>query len=451
MISLDQLQLAAALGRPHARRAVRVLRRANQAMRDHAVPADGRDVAGLDPGDARAADRRGARRHRAGAAGPARAARRSSAPSSRTSTCSRARRSSARPESAIGLLCTGQIARRFGLPFRSGGGLTSSQNAGRAVRLRGADDDAADVPRRHELGHALGRLARGRPRHLLREVRHRHRDPADAAGRVHAARVRRGGARVRRAPGSRARRALPRRQHTMERFRTCFYRPLLSSSDNFDRWKKNGGKDAAARATDIYKNASRSTSSRRSTMPSARSSRSTSSAAAASWETDAPDEGAGSRSLAVDAHAPGVASGGLRRCRLLVRAARSRGARDRRSAARGRGRSRARDARVEGDGHGAHPDHGALPRAQRRADLDAAPCEARRRHLRPSLLREPARRCVRPDRARRAARRSPAASTPTASAARDATSCRSSFPRTARSRSATRSSRRARARCACGR
>src|SRR3954449_7700997 len=31
------------------------------------------------------------------------------------------------PESAVGLLCTGQIARSFGLPFRSGGGLTSSQ------------------------------------------------------------------------------------------------------------------------------------------------------------------------------------------------------------------------------------------------------------------------------------------------------------------------------------
>jgi trimethylamine--corrinoid protein Co-methyltransferase len=31
------------------------------------------------------------------------------------------------PESGIGLLCTGQIARHFGLPFRSGGGLTSSQ------------------------------------------------------------------------------------------------------------------------------------------------------------------------------------------------------------------------------------------------------------------------------------------------------------------------------------
>src|SRR3954463_5250089 len=33
------------------------------------------------------------------------------------------------PESGIGLLCTGQIARHFGLPFRSGGGLSSSQTA----------------------------------------------------------------------------------------------------------------------------------------------------------------------------------------------------------------------------------------------------------------------------------------------------------------------------------
>src|SRR5206468_1265162 len=34
------------------------------------------------------------------------------------------------PESGIGLLCTGQIARHFGLPFRTGGGLTSSQVPG---------------------------------------------------------------------------------------------------------------------------------------------------------------------------------------------------------------------------------------------------------------------------------------------------------------------------------
>ena len=40
------------------------------------------------------------------------------------------------PESAIGLLCTGQIARHFGLPVRSGGGLTSSQMPDGQARTR---------------------------------------------------------------------------------------------------------------------------------------------------------------------------------------------------------------------------------------------------------------------------------------------------------------------------
>ena len=40
--------------------------------------------------------------------------------------------------------------------------------------------------------------------------------------------------------------------HTMERFRTCFYRPFLSSSENYERWMRGGAKDTAARATEIY-------------------------------------------------------------------------------------------------------------------------------------------------------------------------------------------------------
>jgi trimethylamine--corrinoid protein Co-methyltransferase len=40
--------------------------------------------------------------------------------------------------------------------------------------------------------------------------------------------------------------------HTLTRFRDCFYRPLLSSSDNFERWLRNGGLDARARATEIW-------------------------------------------------------------------------------------------------------------------------------------------------------------------------------------------------------
>ena len=41
--------------------------------------------------------------------------------------------------------------------------------------------------------------------------------------------------------------------HTLERFRECFYRPLLSSTANYERWQRDGGKDTAARASDIYK------------------------------------------------------------------------------------------------------------------------------------------------------------------------------------------------------
>ena len=41
--------------------------------------------------------------------------------------------------------------------------------------------------------------------------------------------------------------------HTMERFRTCFYRPMLSSSENFERWSRNGGKDTAMRAGDVWR------------------------------------------------------------------------------------------------------------------------------------------------------------------------------------------------------
>ncbi len=55
-------------------------------------------------------------------------------------------------------------------------------------------------------------------------------------------------------------------EHTLERFRTCFYRPLLSSTENFERWKTKGGarRDRAG-GRDLAAARSRSTSSRRST------------------------------------------------------------------------------------------------------------------------------------------------------------------------------------------
>ena len=157
------------------------------------------------------------------------------------------------PESAIGLLCTGQIARHFGLPFRTGGGAHVEPGARRAGRLRGADDAAADVPGRRELGDALGRAgsrAGSSPGYekfivdvellqmLQVEFTPLEIDEASLAFDAHQE-VGHGGHFL----GA---------EHTMERFRTCFYRPMLSSSENYERWMRNGGLDTAARATKIY-------------------------------------------------------------------------------------------------------------------------------------------------------------------------------------------------------
>ena len=185
------------------------------------------------------------------------------------------------PESATGLLCTGQIARHFGLPFRSGGGAHVLAGARRAGGLRGADDPHADVPRRRQLGDALGGLARGRSRRGLREVHRRRRARPDAAAAVHADGDRRGRARVRRARRGRARRALPRRDahhgalpHLLLPADALVLGELRAV--DAQRCRRRRG----ARRADLHRRSSRSTRRRRSTTRSARNSRSTSSAAA---------------------------------------------------------------------------------------------------------------------------------------------------------------------------
>ena len=114
--------------------------------------------------------------------------------------------------------------------------------ARRAGRLRGAQHDAAGVPGGRELRAARGRLARVRPRRELREVRHRHRAPARAARPS-----------SRRSRSTRTSLAFDAHvevghgghflgaEHTLERFRDCFYRPLLSTTENFERWTRDGG------------------------------------------------------------------------------------------------------------------------------------------------------------------------------------------------------------------
>lgn len=157
------------------------------------------------------------------------------------------------PESAIGLLCTGQIARHFGLPFRSGGGLTASQTAD----AQGAYEALMTLLPTFLAGtnfvmHAAGWLEGGLVScyekfivdiELLRMLRHEFTpleiDEASLAFDAHQE-VGQGGHFLGAA-------------HTLERFRECFYRPLLSSTENFERWTRNGGKDAVERAGEIWR------------------------------------------------------------------------------------------------------------------------------------------------------------------------------------------------------
>jgi trimethylamine--corrinoid protein Co-methyltransferase len=157
------------------------------------------------------------------------------------------------PESAIGVLATGQIARSFGLPFRSGGALNASQT----VDAQAAYESLMTFLPTFLAGtnvvlHSAGWLEGGLVScyekfivdiELLRELRHMFAPlEIDEASLAFSAHEEVG-------PGGHFLGAV----HTLERFRECFYRPLLSSTENFDRWSRNGGRDATARAGEIWR------------------------------------------------------------------------------------------------------------------------------------------------------------------------------------------------------
>jgi trimethylamine---corrinoid protein Co-methyltransferase len=157
------------------------------------------------------------------------------------------------PESAIGLLCTGQIARRFGLPVRSGGGLTSSQTADAQAAYEGL---MTMLPTflaginwvMHSAGWLEGGLVASYEKFVIDvqvlEMLQQEFTPLEITEESLAfdahTEVGHGGHFLGAA-------------HTLERFRTCFYRPFLSSSDNHERWLRNGAKDTAVRAGEIAK------------------------------------------------------------------------------------------------------------------------------------------------------------------------------------------------------
>ena len=157
------------------------------------------------------------------------------------------------PESALGLFCTGQIARHYGLPWRSGGAFTSSQT----VDAQAAYEASMTMIPTFLAGtnwvmHSAGWLESGLVscyekfivdiellRMLKEEFTPLEVDEASLAFGAHEE-VGAGGHFLGAA-------------HTLERFRDCFYRPLLSSTENFERWKRLGERDATARAGEIWR------------------------------------------------------------------------------------------------------------------------------------------------------------------------------------------------------
>jgi trimethylamine--corrinoid protein Co-methyltransferase len=157
------------------------------------------------------------------------------------------------PESGLGLLCTGQIARHFGLPFRTGGGMTSAQvpdaQAGYEALMTLLPTFLAGANWvMHSAGWLDGGLVASYEKFIVDvellqmlqvEFTPMDIDEGSLAFDAHQE-VGHGGHFL----GA---------MHTMERFRTCFYRPLLSSTENYERWNRLGGRDAAMRAGEIWK------------------------------------------------------------------------------------------------------------------------------------------------------------------------------------------------------
>jgi trimethylamine--corrinoid protein Co-methyltransferase len=153
------------------------------------------------------------------------------------------------PESMVGLLASGQLARGLGLPWRSGGGaLTASPLADAQAAWEGAlTMTAAMQAGANLILHATGWLEGGLTvgwekiavdvdilQTLCAALSPLLVDEGSLAFDAHDE-VRHGGHFLGAA-------------HTLERFRDCFYRPVLATTENYERWTRNGSRDAAARA-----------------------------------------------------------------------------------------------------------------------------------------------------------------------------------------------------------
>ena len=203
---------------------------------------------GLDPVGAGAADGRGADGHRARAAHPP------GAPCVMGSFLSAIDMQSGSPsfggpESVFGLYASGQLARRYGLPWRAGGGtLTASQSVDAQAAYESLNTLlAAFMAGANVVYQSAGWLESGLVTcfekfvldiELLQLLRRQFTpvtfDEDSLAFSAHAEI----------GPGGYFLGA----EHTLERFRECFWRPELASTENFERWRKNGSQRRPRRA-----------------------------------------------------------------------------------------------------------------------------------------------------------------------------------------------------------
>ena len=158
------------------------------------------------------------------------------------------------PESAFGLYASGQIARRLGLPWRAGGGtLTASpavdfQAGAEAMNTLSAAFLAGANICWQSAGWLEGGLVTSFEKFasdcelldlLLNQFTPVEVDERSLAFGAHQE-VGHGGHFF----GA---------EHTLAHFRDCFWRPVIASTENFDRWTRNGSREHAARAGERWK------------------------------------------------------------------------------------------------------------------------------------------------------------------------------------------------------
>ena len=158
------------------------------------------------------------------------------------------------PEPALVLYVMAALARRLGVPFRSGGSLCASKIPDAQAAYESAATLQPTVLGRRQLRPPRRGLARGRADDRLREVHPRRRPVRDDGGlRGGRSTCRENGQALdairENEPGSTSSGSA----HTLANFETAFYRSEIADNNSFEQWLEDGSLDAAQRANAIWK------------------------------------------------------------------------------------------------------------------------------------------------------------------------------------------------------